>query len=823
MNTILHCGSSLKKILVVVLPMAVLLLLSHGLAQEKSQGEKTSGAERELSAPAPNLADIIPLAGKLSGRLAALENRVVGLLDVSEIERECAEIEANLKGPAGQLQQLKEAKDYKYNKLVELKGILGKENRLFEEINKPFSQAIHQLGAWRKEWLTEKNHWDKWQSALLMEGELDQLKSTFEKAHDTIGTALNLIIPHLEAMLAAQKKAGNIQEKISALDVELNALIEDERRSTLLDETPPMFSSHFISQFKSVELWSAVIKGPGEVSWPDSRFFARQGWIVLFQGLLSLFVIITVYRSRQLLSESKRWRFLAARPLSAGFFLGYMATVLIYEYQGVPAIWKLANIIVGGISFARLMGGLIETSWKRQFINGLMIVLITTRLMDVLSLPLPLFRLYTFVAALIGLLFCLRLAGESIRYNASGLYAWSLRLGAIFFAIIMMAELWGKRALASHLFVSLIDSIATVLVFMLFMYMIRGGLEWLFRTSPLRRAETLHNNADAIIRRVAHLIDAAIWLLVLLPAILMIWGVYNTLEEATRGLFGLGFKLGSQRISVGLLIVSAGFLYGSFVASWIIQKILMDETFIRHRVERGVRHSIGRLVHYFLILIGFLLAISILGFDVTKLTIMISALGVGIGFGLQGVVNNFVSGLILLFERPVRIGDIVELGGTWAEIKKIGLRATTIQSFDQADVIIPNADLVTNQVTNWTLSNRQVRLIIPVGVAYGSDIPLVMETLTACANANPMVAKTPAPQVLFLSFGESSLDLELRVWVLDVANMLIVKNELHQEINRSFQEANIEIAFPQMDLHLRSLNESVRVPPRAESFPNSET
>ena len=209
-------------------------------------------------------------------------------------------------------------------------------------------------------------------------------------------------------------------------------------------------------------------------SWPDSRFFARQGWVIIHPGFLSLFVIIAVYRNRRELNESKRWRFIAARPFSAGLFLGYMATVLIYEYEGAPAIWKLANMIVGGISFARLIGGLIEASWKRQFVYGLMIVLIVTRLMDVLSFPLPLFRLYTVLAALVGLLLCLRWAGESGRHKDSGLYTWSLRLGSLFFAVIMIAELWGKKALASYLFVSLIDSIATVLVFMLFMYMIHG-------------------------------------------------------------------------------------------------------------------------------------------------------------------------------------------------------------------------------------------------------------------------------------------------------------------------------------------------------------
>ena len=154
------------------------------------------------------------------------------------------------------------------------------------------------------------------------------------------------------------------------------------------------------------------------------------------------------------------------------------------------------------------------------------------------------------------------------------------------------------------------------------------------------------------------------------------------------------------------------------------------------------------------------------------------------------------------------MGDIIEVGVIWAEVKNIGLRATTVQTFDQADLIIPNADLTTNQVTNWTLSNRQVRLIIPVGVAYGSDVPLVMKILTECAQANERVVKKPEPGVLFLRFGESSLDFELRVWVTDTDYRLVTRSQLHQEIDRRFREKNIVIAFPQRDLHVRGVDES---------------
>jgi small-conductance mechanosensitive channel len=285
------------------------------------------------------------------------------------------------------------------------------------------------------------------------------------------------------------------------------------------------------------------------------------------------------------------------------------------------------------------------------------------------------------------------------------------------------------------------------------------------------------------------------------------------LGEATDGVLALGFNLGSQRISVKLLIVAAAVLYGSFFTSWILQKWITEQALESRQLEMGVRLSIARLVHYLIVFVGFLVALSLFGFRITELTIMLSALGVGIGFGLQSIVNNFVSGLILLFERPVREGDTIELGGKWAKIKRIGLRATTVQTFDQADLIVPNADLVTNQVTNWTLTNRQVRLTIPVGVAYGSDVPLVMETLKACANANEKVSKTNKPLAVFLGFGESSLDFELRAFVWDADDRIQVISDLNQEIDRRFREAKIEIAFPQRDLHLRSIDDSINLRP----------
>ena len=803
---------SAKIILRRVLPIALILISGHVCAQEQPNGNQISETKQDVSSSAPDLSDIIPAATKLSADLAILKNRITGVLDISEFEEKYARIEENLKDPAAQLEQIKESKDVRLNKLVEIKRVLERENELLEEISRPLGETIRRFGAWRNDWQAHKQKWNQWQSVLLADADLDQLKSTFAKATGTIEKALEIVNSQLASMLPVQERAGNIQGKIIAISTELDALIVSARTGVRVHTSPPMFSPSYFSQYSS-ELWYALQKGLAEATWVDRRFFDRQGLIVFLQFFFSLIVIIVVYRNRQVLSGSQRWRFIAARPFSAGLFFGTIVFMPFYEYRGLHDTWTFGLAFIGGISFARLIGALYPASWKSRLVDGLIIVYILTILLHVI-MPAPLMRLYTVLAAVAGLIFCLRFARESGRQKDPGFYRWVLWAGACFLAIIIIAQISGKQGLADFLFNSLLRSVAVLLGFMLFMYMIHGALEWVFRSSSLQRMPLFYGNTDIIIRRVIFFIDGAIYGLLLAPGILFIWGVYEDISGAIKGLLALGFNLGSQRISLGLVIISVGILYGSFLASSIVQKLLMDQVLARRRVEAGVRVSIARLVHYVLIFIGFVVALLALGFEFTKLTIILSALGVGIGFGLQGVVNNFVSGLILLFERPVRVGDFIEIGGKWAEIKNIGLRATIVQTFDQADVIIPNADLVTNQVVNWTLSNRLVRVVIPVGVAYGSDVALVMEKLLACARANAKVAKTPQPQVLFLSFGESSLDFELRIWVPHAEERLTVKSELHQEIDRSFREAKIEIAFPQRDLHLRSVDESIHLQPK---------
>jgi len=791
-------------------------------SKETAPGSQPPGTEEEALATLPSLAEIIPLATDLSGRRAALENRLRDLPAASGFERQYAVIEDHLKDQANRLQRLKEAGGYRFSALAEVRAEIEQENASLQETLAPLERSVGQVAKRREEWLAEKKKWGKWQLLLLQDGAPEQLKSAFANANVTVDSALDLLTSRLGTMLEIQAEGGRIQEIYYGLAAELDGLMASRRRSFLLDVSPVMFSARYFSQFDS-ELWYESGRGLHGISWPDERFFARKGSVLALQVVVSLMLMAALYRNRQPLQQSDRWRFLAARPFSSGLFFASVMTMIIYAYDTVPATVRLVNSIVGLITFVRLSTYFLKSSWRKQFLYALTGLLLTIRLMDTISLPFPLTRVFVVFAAAIGLFLCLRWAGESRRDKDPAGYFWILRTFAFLLAILVLLEIWGRDRLPAFLLLSLANSIAIVLISLLFLYMIHGGLEWMIQSSPLIRLSALDkDDIDAIYRRLRKLVDVAICGLLLPPALLFIWGAYENMEKATVGVLGWGFTLGPHRITVGLVLVASGILYGSFFLSWILQKLLIARGPLKHQVEKGVLIAVGRLIHYSIVVVGFLLAVAALGFELTQLVILVSALGVGIGFGLQGIVNNFVSGLILLFEQPVRVGDCVELGDKWAEIKKIGLRATFVRTYDEADIIIPNSDLISNQVVNWTLSDRRARVILPVGVAYGSDIPLVIETLLASAKENSMVADWPEPQVLFMNFGESALNFELRVWILEADNRLVVRSEINQKIDQSFRKAGIVIAFPQRDLHLRSADESVTSPRPRPDPPKQE-
>jgi small-conductance mechanosensitive channel len=770
------------------------LILAVLLSPEKLPAQELKGPQPPASvidqqAAVPELADLIPLATALSGNLASLERTIAEAGNLSQVEQQLGKINALVDEYARQLPALKNSFDLRAGRLPDLKADIESAGDTLTEVNKFVTAKVKTFGNLRKEWLAEQKQWNAWQAALLKEEPLEEITATMTKAQGTIATALGLLRQQLEPLLATQEQAGTLQSRIDTLTAEIESLISLSQGGVLVDVSPPMFSARYSSQLATA-LRASVQTRLAQVSWPGKAFFARQGWIVALQGVLSLVLVLVLLRHRQQLEQVEHWRFVAKRPVAAGLLVGLLSAAAFYERP--PDMLRLALSLVVGIAFVRLLEGLVEGNWRRQFVYGLPILLVMTNLCYVLGLPIALFRLYILGAALVSLVCCLQWAARSSRAREARPYAWTLRLASIFFAAVLFIELWGEAKLAEFLFVSLLRTLGIVLVFGLVRHLVRGGLEWALLSSSSRGFALVGSNAAVVVQRLALLCDILIGV-VLLSILLMTWQVYESPGKALTGLLSVHTTLGSQRITIGLGIVALASIGVSYLASWMLQTLLTEHVLDRRNVDPGVSSAVTRLIHYALVSVGFVIALLVLGIDLTKMTLLVSALGVGVGFGLQTIVNNFACGLILLFERPVRVGDTIELGGRWAKITKIGLRSTTVRTLDQADVIVPNTNLITNEVTNWTLTDRHARAIITAKVANGSDVALVMQTLRECALAHAGVMKSPEPRILFRNFGGSSLDFELHAWILEVDNRLQIESDLHEEIARRFRQAGIEI------------------------------
>lgn len=264
-------------------------------------------------------------------------------------------------------------------------------------------------------------------------------------------------------------------------------------------------------------------------------------------------------------------------------------------------------------------------------------------------------------------------------------------------------------------------------------------------------------------------------------------------------------SLGDSKLTVGLLLTLILSFVSLFVLSEWLRRFLVKHVLKKTQIAKGTKESIGTMVKYLIILAGVFSILQTNGIDLSAFGVLAGAIGVGIGFGLQNITNNFISGLIILFEQPIKVGDRIEVGDVNGDVIKISARATTVVTNDNISVIVPNSQFIDSQVINWSHNEHRIRFNFPVGVSYKEDPEKVKKILLEVAKANPGVLQTQESDVLFESYGDNSLNFNLRVWTSDYVNRpKVLKSELYYSIFKRFTEEKIEIPYPQRDLHLKS-------------------
>jgi small-conductance mechanosensitive channel len=566
-----------------------------------------------------------------------------------------------------------------------------------------------------------------------------------------------------EAQLRDRRDAVlTLQTRLSSESIGLTtrlAEIEEAKRQVqlriLAADSPPLWRA-FAGAGGPAAVAATVRQGWSQRLATLESFARANGERIRIHVIVFVLLLVGILELRR---RSRRWdlddsfapaAYVMRRPISAAFLVSLMFST--EYYPNAPSILGDVLRLSALIPVLRLAPGLIADRLRRPLYHVALVFFLyemTALLLD----PSPLRRFAEFGLTAVAVWLLVR-GRAALRAGPVAVLVFSASLLANLIGFVYLAELLtGATIKSAFVGVAIFLAVETV----------DGLVPLIVRKGPLSVLKSAQTHSEALIRRGQTVVHAA-------ALLLFLWVVLRQfrMEGFLLGLLGsiltAELSVGSWGISIRDVIAFGVAIWLAMMFARLVQAVLDDDVLPRLSLPRGVPGTISALSRYVILFIGFLFAAGAAGFDLTNLTLLVGALGVGIGFGLQNVVNNFISGLILMFERPIQIGDTVEVGELLGIVKHIGIRASIVRTFNEAEVIVPNADLISGRVTNWTLSDRRRRIEIPVGVAYGTPPQKVIDMLCDTAKAHDDVLPSPMAYAIFNGFGESSLDFTLRFW-----------------------------------------------------------
>jgi len=626
---------------------------------------------------------------------------------------------------------------------------------------------------------------------------------------DGVRSALTAAQGRVEAYrVATLRLQDSVVREVKRCDEALVALVSARRRaeSDLFSRESPAIWTAEARQQAAEEL-STVTWASIEARFANLRRFAEDhahwiGWHVAL--IVTLVVVIWStrrwargWRLKETLSPAVVTTF--ERPLELALLLGLVSGGWLYVDPPRQAVLALATIALlpAVLVLRRLLPSPLVPA-----LYVLAALFMVDRLRNLLGL-LPTLERGLFLGEMlvaIALLALARWRNRTHDYLAADTWAIPgrtpvavVRLAFVLLTASVVLGAAGNISLARLLGSGTLNSAYLALLLIATRRLLEGVWAFLLRVRPLNRLRLVEPYRIFLEAR-AHVILGFLTSTAWLIATLNLFGILTPTAAVARRILGADLTHGALQISIGDVIAFFITIYASFLVSSMVRVVLEEEVFPRFRLRPGLPYALTSLLRYAIIFVGFILAVLVLGINLDRVTILGGAFGIGVGFGLQNVVNNFVSGLIVLFERPVRVGDAVQIGDVQGEVRRIGIRSSTVRTWDGAEVVVPNSMLVSDKVTNWTPTDRRRRISIPVNVAYGSAPDDVLKVLGAVAQQNSALLPAPMPQPLFLGFGDYALKFELRVWTDRLDRVDALKTELGIAVYGALREANIAIA-----------------------------
>jgi small-conductance mechanosensitive channel len=656
--------------------------------------------------------------------------------------------------------------------------------------------------------------WEATRSAAESAGMAPALGNRIQTVVAQLSLAEQAVSGPIDRQIQLSRRANAIETSIHAAGKAVAAAIayNDSRLSRI--DAPPLWQLWRDPQVSSSALQSVTTGMAAEKRFLDDYHAAtadfQRAKNVLALVLLALLFWLS-FRSRKVISDDPEIQAstrVLRRPISSWLVL--MMLSVVFLQPDAPILLHQLALLIALIPVLRLLPPAVYAALGPWPYVATALYLLQ-RLSYLLLANSYLYRVYllglTLLAVILLAWVLWRRRPRAGAENATGarrlvrFAGWAAIAGMLVSAV---ANLVGNVSLAEMLTSGILESGYVGLVLYAGVTVLSSVIRLLLARRVVARFSVVSQHAGPLLHsftRLLRLVAVLAWVIVVLNA----FRIFRPIRDAVLAVLTHPLRFGEISLTLGGVLLFFFSVWLAFWAARTVRLVLQEEVLPKMSLPRGVGNSISSLTYYAMVLFGLFVALAAAGFEVSQLAIVVGALSVGIGFGLQNVVNNFVSGLILMFERPIQPGDVVEVSGTSGKVREIGMRATTLTTFEGADVVVPNGVLLNEKLINWTLSDMDRRIDVNVGVAYGTDPKRVLELLMDVTKSTPGIATVPEPVILFAGFGASSLDFSIRAWTNNFGDWVRTRSHLTVRVHDAIIAAGIEIPFPQQDVHLRTI------------------
>lgn len=696
----------------------------------------------------------------------------------------------------------------------------GYQKQIIDDEMNDLKTIIQKIESTNEKLDKEQKVWKNTQTFFKNKGAPESVTRRIPEVLDHINSIREISYFKRDFIFSILDRSTSTSARLEEIDELINETIKEKESQVFKPDQPSVFSQ---SYYSFVVLRFAPAFGLFyEMEWKDMvRYLKNNIPNIVFQILLLIVLIFAFISLRakilkhddDYLSRYKNiLHRILMRPWSAAIIIGLLASSLIFSNR--PLIFKDIIVILVTLPIIFIVNSVIAKHYHKYVnIFGLLIFLRLTYFIFPANhavYTLGILTIAIIEIVVLGLLFR-EVKKHQFKRKVYGKLVLAIvifHVGTAFIGLI--AILLGMTLLAElSINIAIINAFAFLLL-IISALILDGLVEVAIDSSSMRKINVIRNHGTLLKAKITALINfSAIILLVFI--ILKSLNLDRQFIEGISAFFETERTFFSASFSVGSIVAFFFVIWLSVIISRILVTVLEEDVMNKFSLAKGVPRTISVVIRYGLVTLGVVLAVRAAGMPLTNLTVIFGAFSIGIGFGLQNIFNNLVSGLILLFERPIQIGDTIEVGTLMGIVKSMGIRSSHVRTFDGAEIIVPNGNLISNEVVNWTLSDKRRRIEIIAGVAYGTDPHLVQELFMDILTKHKDIIQDPAPNVFFQAMGESSLDFRLLFWTDKFDDWIRIRSEITFAVHDVLIKNNIEIPFPQSDLHIRSIEQGLKI------------